>query len=201
MAIWDSESSNYKQAGPDQYGISTDWGAKGGARRFGMQDYWRRGSRSGLFGGRKKVNKDGGNFELADDDMDNWRAMKESGGRYEVDSRSGLAGGMSQFGLGHLKETGTGRRSDLFNQYNAGYAGLGGMGDYLSSFNNSPLQNGSPFQNGFDPEAKDRKKRMDRWALETGERADTRRAMLKMRRTAKDSLSKSRDNLGSGWGY
>lgn len=173
MAIWDSESSDYLRSGADQYGVTTDWGAEGGPRRFGMQDYWTRGARGGMLGtgGRKKLNKTG-SFELGDGDMEGWRAMKESGGgRIEVDRKSRRFSGADQYGLGHLTDA------------KRGGTGLGALFHQLS------------------PEKKARDKRLKGWELETGPRADVRRAMLKNRKSGLEAYQSSRNDLASGLGY
>ena len=206
MALWDSESSDYLDSGPDQYGIQTDWGAEGGPRKFGMQDYWKRGKRGGFMGsgGRKKLNKSG-MFELEGGDLEKWQAMREDGarGKFEVGRKSGRAEGLGNYGLGHLYDAKEGkgfkgnmpRNNNPYGQYGGGYGGMGGMPNLGAG-----IQQRISDMAKRKKDNKERGSRMSWWEGETKERAGTRKAVLNNKEAMKDAYKKGRDDLSSGWG-
>ena len=203
MAIWDSNSSDYLNSGPDQYGIQTDWGAEGGPRKFGMQDYWKRGKRGGFMGtgGRKKLNKSG-MFELEGGNLEKWMAMREDrgSGKFEVGRKSGQAEGLGDYGLGNLYDAkeGTGFQGNMPRNDNP-YGQYGGMMDMPNL--GAGIQQRISDMAKRKKENKERGSRMSWWEGETGERARTRKAVLNNKDAMKDAYKKGRDDLSSGWGY
>lgn len=199
MAYWDESSSDYLSAGPDSYGVSTDWGGgqdpAGNYKKYAQLNWRSRGGRSGWHnsGGRKRI-RGTGTYQIRAGQEDQFREFQEANlGKEFEQGRKSYRGSFQADGLNlnRLDRSGslTGWGSGSLGNENV-YGGYGGW-----------IGNAMANRQKVDPEFGKMMKRKDWWNRETtqGYRGQGRVAQLGSENMLRDAYEESRERLG-GWG-
>lgn len=195
MAYWDESSSDYQSAGPDAYGVSTDWGGgkddAGNYKKYAQLNWKSRGSRSGWHrsGGRKRI-RGKGTYQIDPDQMDQFREFQEANmGKEFEQGRKSYRTSFQADGLNLNRLDRSGSNTGFLD-----YTSLNGLtSDWIRNavFNRQKV----------DPEFEKMMKRKDWWNRETtqGHRGQGRVAQLGSENMLRGAYEEARERLG-GWG-